>query len=79
MIRTSWRQLGLDGGDVDVVESWSVRTDSAAATPAPWPVTAQQDMLRVAAWEMRSPPVARPATIRLRTVFGSSDRYGICR
>ena len=35
-------------------------------TPAPWPLTVQHIMFRVEAWEILSPPIDRPATIRLR-------------
>ena len=47
-------------------------SDRAAAIPAPWPVTAQQLIFRVAAWLTGSPPVARPATSRFFTFFGTS-------
>ena len=51
----------------------SCRTESAAATPAPWPLTVQHIMFRVDACETLSPPIDRPATIRLPTSFGTSD------
>ena len=46
----------------------------AAATPAPWPLTAQHIMLRTAACETLSPPMQRPATISPATPFGTSER-----
>ena len=42
-----------------------VRIEMAAATPAPWPLTVQHIMFRVDACETLSPPIERPATIRL--------------
>src|SRR6185312_13672546 len=52
------------------------RNETAAATPAPCPLTAQHIMLRTAACEIRSPPIERPATSRLPTPLGTSARYG---
>ena len=48
----------------------------AAATPAPWPLTAQHIMFRVEACETLSPPIERPATIRSPIPLGTSERYG---
>ena len=36
--------------------------ETAAATPAPWPVTVQAIMFLMAAWLVLSPATARPAT-----------------
>src|SRR5450759_3145925 len=55
-----------------------VCSDTAAATPAPWPLTAQHIILRVAACEILSPPMQRPATIRPAIPLGTSERYGTC-
>src|SRR6266705_1138450 len=57
----------------------SRRSETAAAAPAPWPVTAQHIMLRAEACDTLSPPMQRPATSRLPTPLGTSDRYGTCQ
>ena len=54
----------------------SFRSDTAAATPAPCPLTVQHIIERTAAWLILSPPIDRPTTSRLPTPFGTSDRYG---
>ena len=46
--------------------------DTAAATPAPWPVTVQHIMLRTAACEISSPAMQRPATSRFSILCGNS-------
>src|ERR1700733_4840568 len=57
----------------------SRRSEMAAATPAPWPLTAQHIMLRAEACDTLSPPMQRPATSRLATPLGTSARYGTCQ
>ena len=60
-------QLRLDRADIEPVERLVIRSERAAATPAPWPLTVQHIMLRVDACETLSPPMQRPATIRWPT------------
>ena len=70
-------ELRLDPADVQPARTADrSRNETAAATPAPWPLTVQHIMLRTDACEILSPPIERPATIRLPTPFGTSDRYG---
>src|SRR5260221_6216925 len=52
----------------------SRRSETAAAAPATWPVTAQHIMLSAEACEKLSPPMPRPATSRLPTPLGTSAR-----
>ncbi len=53
-----------------------VSSEMAAATPAPWPVTVQHIIWRVAACDTLSPATQRPATRRFSTFCGSAIPYG---
>ena len=50
--------------------------ETAAATPAPWPVTVQAIMFLMAAWLVLSPATARPATNRFLTLGGTKQPKG---
>ena len=50
--------------------------ETAAATPAPCPVTVQAIMLRMAVCEILSPATQRPATSRFFTRGGTRQPYG---
>ena len=76
-----WRRRQGRGGGIEywigVLPSFTqakLLAREAAATPAPWPDTAQHIMLRTAAWLTLSPPMTRPQTRRLVMPLGSSER-----
>ena len=74
-IRAPWRLSSACTAPTSSASKDSpVLSETAAAVPAPWPLTAQHIMLRTAACETLSPPMQRPATIRLSTPCGTSDR-----
>ena len=71
-----WKFKNLDLSPILYKEESSVYTtlfcsETAAATPAPWPVTVQAIMLRMAACDTMSPATQRPATSRLSTSIGT--------